>query len=195
MNFKDSEKLARLRHTIELNYRLTNLYALYLERCPEAITADMIKALTSDGYISEKEALVALVSELFSLDDANGGDERKLIRDYITKSVQVLDTEKYKNNPIFDSYMLYTADWKRPGFNRSFDLTAVQFAFEGEGDIYSLMPSGRLEFFNEAPQVVPNPDATKFVECEGGNIRFMVKEASDEYIAASLQQRMDEFNK
>lgn len=105
------------------------------------------------------------------------------------------DAEKYKNNPIFDSYTLYTADWKRPGFNRSFDLTAVQFAFEGEGDIYSLMSSGRLEFFNEAPQVVPNPDATKFVECEGGNIRFMVKEASDEYIAASLQERMDEFNK
>lgn len=101
MNFKDSEKLARLRHTIELNYRLTNLYALYLERCPEAITADMIKTLTSDGYISEKEALVALVSELFSLDDANGGDERKLIRDYIAKSVQVLDTEKYKNNPYY----------------------------------------------------------------------------------------------
>jgi hypothetical protein len=105
------------------------------------------------------------------------------------------DAEKYKNNPIFDSYRLYTASWEKVGFNRSFDLTAVQFAFEGEGELYSLTAPGRLEFFNEAPDRIPHPDATKFIECEGGNIRFMVKEVSDEVIAASLQARMDEFNK
>ena len=102
--------------------------------------------------------------------------------------------ETYKNNPIFDSYQLYTADWQRVGFNRSFDLTAVQFAFEGEGKLYSLTPAGRLEFFNEAPDKLPNADATRFVECENGNIRFMIKNVSDEEIAASLQARMDEFN-
>ena len=105
------------------------------------------------------------------------------------------DAEKYKNNPIFESYQLYTAAWERVGFNRSFDLTAVQFAFEGEGEVYSLTPSGRLEFFNEAPDRLDNADATRFVECEGGNVRFMIKNLSDEYIAASLQTRMDEFNK
>ena len=102
--------------------------------------------------------------------------------------------ETYKNNPIFDSYQLYTADWQRVGFNRSFDLTAVQFAFEGEGKLYSLTPAGRLEFFNEAPDKLPNADATRFVECENGNVRFMIKNVSDEEIAASLQARMDEFN-
>lgn len=105
------------------------------------------------------------------------------------------EAEKYKNNPIFDSYQLYTKDWARPGFNRSFDLTAVQFAFEGEGELYSLTSAGKLEFFNEAPDRLPNADATRFVECEGGNIRFMIKNLSDEVIAASLQARMDEFNK
>lgn len=105
------------------------------------------------------------------------------------------DAEKYKNNPIFDSYQLYTAAWERVGFNRSFDLTAVQFAFEGEGEFYSLTNPGRLEFFNEAPDRLPNPDATRFVECDGGRIRFMVKAASDDIIAAALQSRMDEFNK
>ena len=105
------------------------------------------------------------------------------------------DAERYKNNPIYDSYQLYTKDWARVGFNRSFDLTAVQFAFEGEGELYSLTPAGRLEFFNEAPDRFQNPDATKFIECEGGKIRFMIKTASDEAIAASLQSRMDEFNK
>ncbi len=101
MDFKNKEKLARLGHTFDLNYKLTNLYALYLERFPEIITEDMIKALTNDGRITEKEALVALISEIFALDDAKGGDERRLIRDYLSKSVRVLDTEKYKNNPYY----------------------------------------------------------------------------------------------
>ena len=105
------------------------------------------------------------------------------------------DAEKYRNNPIYDSYQLYTAKWERVGFNRAFDLTAVQFAFEGEGELYSLTKAGRLDFFNEAPDRILDPDATRFVECESGNIRFMVKEASDDVIAASLQARMDEFNK
>lgn len=105
------------------------------------------------------------------------------------------DADKYKNNPIFDSYQIYTADWARVGFNNSFDLTAVQFAFEGEGELYSLTGAGRLDFFNEAPDRLPNPDATRFVECEGGKIRFMIKNVSDDAIAESLQARMDEFNK
>ena len=103
MDFKNKEKLSRLKHTFDLNYRLTNLYALYLERFPEIITKDMIDALTEDGEITEKEALVALLSEIFALDDAKGGDERRLIRDYLSKSVRVLDTEKYKNNPYYKS--------------------------------------------------------------------------------------------
>ena len=101
MDFKNKEKLSRLRHTFDLNYKLTKLYALYLERFPEIITKDMIDALTSDGDISEEEALVALIAEIFALDDARGGDERRLIRDYLRKSVRVLDTEKYKNNPYY----------------------------------------------------------------------------------------------
>ncbi len=101
MDFKNKEKLLRLRHTFDLNYKLTNLYAFYLERFPEIITEDMIATLTEDGEISEKEALIALVSEIFALDDANGGDDRRLIRDYLAKSVRVMDAEKYKNNPYY----------------------------------------------------------------------------------------------
>ena len=101
MDYKNKEKLSRLRHSFDLNYKLTNLYALYLERFPEIITKDMIDTLTEDGEITEKEALVALISELFSLDDSRGGDDRRLIRDYLSKSVTVLDVEKYKNNPYY----------------------------------------------------------------------------------------------
>ena len=100
MDIKNKEKLKRLRHTFDLNYRLTNLYAKYLERFPEIITKDMVKTLTEDGEISEREAITALLSEIFSLDYAND-DDRSLIRNYLSKSVCVLDTEKYKNNPYY----------------------------------------------------------------------------------------------
>ncbi len=96
-----------------------------------------------------------------------------------------------ENDPIYDSYRLYTAAWARPGFNRSFDLTAVQFAFEGEGEIYSLTSPGRLEFYNADPERFPT-DATRFVEDEQGRIRFLIKELPDEEIAVRLQKRMDE---
>ena len=105
------------------------------------------------------------------------------------------DAENHKDDLIFDAYCLYTADWARPGFNRSFDLTAVQFACEGVGDIYSLTAPGRLDFFNEAPDRLPNADATRFVEDESGKIRFMVKVADDKKIEELLQARMDSFYK
>ena len=101
--------------------------------------------------------------------------------------------EAHKDDLIFDSYYHYTKDWARQGFNRSFDLTAVQFAFEGEGDIYSLTKPGRLDFFNEAPDKLPNDDATNFVENENGKVRFMVKVADDATIEKLLQTRMDSF--
>jgi hypothetical protein len=105
----------------------------------------------------------------------------------------VLTKDDHKKDLIFDSYDLYTADWPQRGFNRSFDLTAVQFAFEGVSEIYSLTDKGRLEFFNEDPDHFPNPDATRFVKDEQGNVRFMVKVADDDTIARLLQSRMDQF--
>ena len=101
MNYRDKEKLCELAHTFELNYRLTALYKAYLENCPELIRPEMIDALTEGGEISAKEALVALLSEAFGLDYEKGGDDRRLIRDYLTPSVTILDREKYKNNPYY----------------------------------------------------------------------------------------------
>ncbi len=101
MIYTDKEKLKELRHTFDLNYKVTELYALLLERFPEIITKDMIDELTSDGDISKKEALVAILCEAFGLDDANGGDDRRLIRDYIRPSVNLLDARKYENNKYY----------------------------------------------------------------------------------------------
>ena len=101
MTFADKEKLNRLKSTFDANFRLTNLYAQYLERYPEVITAEMISELCDGTDITVSEALVALMCEIFGLDDARGGEDRRLIREYITPSVRVLDTARYTENPYY----------------------------------------------------------------------------------------------
>ena len=101
MTLADKEKIERLNLTFDLNYKITALYANYLNIYPEIITEEMMNELCADGDITKKEAIVALLCELFGLDDANGGIERKLIRDYITPSVRILDINKYTENPYY----------------------------------------------------------------------------------------------
>lgn len=99
MDSISKERLSDLRHRFDLNYRLSQLYASYLGNFPELITKEMIDELTRDGSISKKEALVALLSEIFGLDDSRGGDDRQLIRKYISPSVTLLDKVRYTENP------------------------------------------------------------------------------------------------
>ena len=101
MTFSDKEKMKRLRATFDANFRLSNMYAQYLERYPELITEQMIHELCDGTDITVKEALVALMCEIFGLDDAKGGEDRRLIREYITPSVRVLDTRRYTENPYY----------------------------------------------------------------------------------------------
>ncbi len=115
MNIKDREKLERLRHIFDLNYRLTRLYADYLSIYPEIINENIVKELTKDSEINEREAIIALLSEIFSLDYENGGDERTLIRDYISKSVTLKDGKKYKENPYYKNIKIpeiKDGDWE-----------------------------------------------------------------------------------
>ena len=100
MNEKDYLKFERLAKTFEQNFKITRCYAEYLERYPEVITKEMIDTLTADGEIDKKEALVAILSEIFAL-DFNNAEDRILIRDYLTPSVRLLDSKKYLNNPYY----------------------------------------------------------------------------------------------
>ncbi len=101
MTFKDESKLQRLRAAFGLNYRLSELCALYLERCPELITGQMMREICADGYLTQKEALVALIAEAFGLDDSRGGEDRRIIRDYLPRMVRVLDPKEYVENPYY----------------------------------------------------------------------------------------------
>lgn len=115
MTYSDRERLKRLANTFSLNFRLTRLYAAYLESFPRIITKDMIEELCADGDITKEDAIVALLSEIFRLDDARGGDERRLIRDYIRPSVRILESERYLNNKYYKNINIPNAkdgDWE-----------------------------------------------------------------------------------
>ncbi len=102
MDIKSTQKLERLRHTFDLNYRLTRLYSDYLTLYPELIKKEMVDELTRDTDITQNEAIIALLSEIFSL-DYEKRDDRALIRDYISKSVQIMNAEKYRKNPYYQN--------------------------------------------------------------------------------------------
>ena len=99
---KDSEriKLERIAEVFKNNYRLTHLFTRYLNLCPELITEDMVKTMTEDSELTKKEALVALLSEIFSL-DFSSAEDRALIRDYLPRAVRVLDTKPYYDDPYY----------------------------------------------------------------------------------------------
>lgn len=101
MTIADKDKIKRLEKILALNYKFTQYLAVYLENCPELITRDMINELTSDSDISRSEAFCAILAEAFALDDARGGDERRLIRDYLRPSVRELDAKRYTENDYY----------------------------------------------------------------------------------------------
>ena len=94
MNNSDKIKLERISKTFENNFKITRLYAELLQRYPEVITTEMVDTLTADGDITKEEAIVGLLSEIFSL-DFDKSDDRRLILDYLTPSVRILNREKY----------------------------------------------------------------------------------------------------
>lgn len=98
VGYRDTDKIERLRRIFDDNYRVTRLYAAYLESYPELISEDMIKTLCEDGEISREDAIVAILSEAFGL-DYEALDDRRIIREYITPAIRIFDKSRYTENP------------------------------------------------------------------------------------------------
>ena len=93
----DKIKIERLIETFNTNFKVTQLYAAYLENFPDIITKEMIDTLTEDGTVTKEDAIAALLSQIFGLDTDGSADDRRLFRDYIAPSVRVLNAEKYES--------------------------------------------------------------------------------------------------
>ncbi len=101
----------------------------------------------------------------------------------------IQDPETIAASPLSLAYHLYTKDWTHlpvKGMNSSYDLTAIQFAAEGEGEFYSLLDPVDLEFYAAIPERPDLPDATRAIPNPNGKFRFMKKLVEDQVIADSL---------
>lgn len=101
MTLIEKEKISRIAETFKRNFKITQLYALYLERCPELINKEIVDTLTADGSLTQEEAVGAVLAEAFGLDMSRSVEDRILIRDYISRSVRILDAERYTEDPYY----------------------------------------------------------------------------------------------
>ena len=106
MTYIDKDKINRLCNTFEMNYKLTRLYAAYLEHCPELIKSDMVNLLCENSEITKEEAVIALVSQILGLDETKSEEDKKLIRNYIRPTVRILDAKKYTENKYYKNIHL-----------------------------------------------------------------------------------------
>ena len=106
MTQNDKLKLDRLIETFNTNFKVTQLYAAYLENFPEIITEEMVSVLTEDGRVTREDAVAALLSEIFGLDTRSNASHRSLFRNYILPSVRMLDATKYEENPYYKAVHL-----------------------------------------------------------------------------------------
>jgi len=91
--------------------------------------------------------------------------------------------ENMENNPVYVAYN--RASQGDSQHRAAFDLTAVDFAVNGEGERWSLTAPGILEFGEE--------DATWFVENPQGNVRFMVRNQPVAEISRAYKERILQF--
>ena len=104
MTLRDRERLDALRKTFGINYKVTGLYARYIQNFPELIKKEMIDTLIADCDISKTEAVAVLLSEIFGLDIDNkseGAADKKIILDYIYPSIRFPKASDYTENPYY----------------------------------------------------------------------------------------------
>lgn len=105
-SYGEKLKIDRLFSTFSDNFRLTRLYAAYLEQFPEIITKDMIDSVCEGGRIGKTDAIAAILSELFALDTDKNDDDKAFFRNYILPSIRILDAKRYTENPYYKNIKL-----------------------------------------------------------------------------------------
>ncbi len=159
LSFSDEIKLYRLIDTFKRNFKITELYASYLERFPEIITRDMIDALTEGTGIKKEDAIAALLSEIFGLDAERSDEDKRLIRDYIFPSVKILRSEKYTENPYYKNIKLPNVkegEWELKNESYSPYRAVIRHDMIINEDFSEIPPLGFFEEEFQFPAVLEN---------------------------------------
>lgn len=95
--------------------------------------------------------------------------------------------ENAENNPIYDCYKFYNGGENPPYLRDSWDLTAVQYAFEGNGNFFETSKSVEIE--------ISDSGKLKSEREKYSRKYFIIKKAPDVEIAGYLNRIIAEFNK
>ena len=95
--------------------------------------------------------------------------------------------ENAENNPIYDSYRLYLGNENLPYLRDSWDLTAVQYAFEGNGNFYETSKPVEIE--------ISDSGKLKSEKEKYSRKHYIIKKAPDSEIAGYLNRIIYTFNK
>lgn len=95
--------------------------------------------------------------------------------------------ENNENNPIYDCYKFFSGKENPPYLRNSWDLTTVQYAFEGNGNFYETSKSVEIE--------ITDNGKLKSEKEKYSRKHYIIKKAPDSEIAAYLNRILYTFNK
>ena len=100
------------------------------------------------------------------------------------------DKERLADNPVFESYRLFSDAYGLQCDNNSYDLTAVQFAYEGEGLYYRINPQAyAIEFYTDTDRWGTYENgATKFIPTDCGHV-YLLEATDKDLIRDELNKR------
>ena len=105
MDKKDFEKLKKIKKREALNYRVVEILASYLNKCPRLIDEQTVKEITGGDKNCDETAVRAFLASAFIEDEET---ERLIENEYFKKGIYKLDPEKYENDPYFKNIKIST---------------------------------------------------------------------------------------
>ncbi len=99
----EKAEFAALCETQACNRRFFEAVARFLTDFPRLIESDMVTSLVRDCHVGEEEAVRAILSAAFDLDEDRSEREARLVREYLPASVRRADPAAYRADPYYQN--------------------------------------------------------------------------------------------
>jgi len=152
-------RLLDLEKTRQRNFRILDLYSNFLNLEPDFIKKDLIDELMRDCGVSTLEAYTAILSAAFDIDSDARKEDRIFEKEYLERSVEILDPKEYKNSSYIQKISFPTikrAAWEmRTGFYAPYEAFVCR-GITVEKDLKELPHIGFFKEKFEFPAVYEN---------------------------------------
>lgn len=188
--YKEKLKQAQDNSVVIITIGFLNNIARLIEECPELVEKKVNAIVSMAGKapagkefnITSDIKSAKTVFEKFPNTIVCSGFEvgEKVLTGYVD------EPSNASTNPIYDSYRLYVKSKDKRHLRPSWDLTAVQFAFEGAGEFYKVSPPCKI--------TVEDDGTTAFVHERSSNRYYLINKAKKNAIADYLNSLLHSFD-